>query len=312
MALGLPYPVCCNVSLPRKLYLGGAGYMEGTAVKTTLAQITAGLFVITTTAFAASETNRIRIAYEPPENPAQTRIFEYVKERNVLERLKEFLSPFRLPRPVEILMKGCGGDAYAEYGDGRITICYEYVDKLFENMPDKTTPSGIAPFDTVVGPFMDTALHEFSHALFDMFFTPIFGREEDAADHLAAYLYLQLGEDEARRLILGTVYNYIVVETNDADSAQSAKESVEKSADTHSLPTQRAYSLLCIAYGANPKLFADVVSQGYLPKKRAEFCEEEFEQVQQAYEDLIGPHIDPDLASDIFDKTWLREVTKKE
>jgi hypothetical protein len=181
---------------------------------------------------------------------------------------------------------------------------------LIKNMPVETTPSGIEPADTVVGPFFDTVLHEFSHALFDMFYTPMFGREEDAADQLAAYLYLQLGEDEARRLIRGTAYNYLVVETNDEDSAQTVEEFIEDSAETHSLPAQRAYNLLCMAYGANPKLFADLVSNGRLPEDRLEFCVEEYEQVQQAYLDLIEPHTDSALAKEIFDKSWLRKVDK--
>ena len=37
---------------------------------------------------------------------------------------------------------------------------------------------------------------------------PVFGREEDAADQMAAYLYLQLDPAESRRLITGTVYAY--------------------------------------------------------------------------------------------------------
>ena len=37
---------------------------------------------------------------------------------------------------------------------------------------------------------------------------PVFGREEDAADQLAAYILLQFGESEARRLIAGTAYAY--------------------------------------------------------------------------------------------------------
>jgi hypothetical protein len=184
-----------------------------------------------TAAFAASQADRINIAYQRPKNPALKPIFKDVKERQVLERLKEFLSPFRLPKPVKIVMKGCDGDPSATYGDGEITICYEFVDGLYKNMPEKTTPAGIVPIDTVVGPFFDTVLHEFAHALFDMLFTPIFGREEDAADQLAAYLYLQIGKDEARRLIFGTAYNYLVVETNDSDSAQTAKEFIEDSAE---------------------------------------------------------------------------------
>jgi hypothetical protein len=257
---------------------------------------------------AAPGANRIEITYEAPENPAHSKIYEDLKERQVLERLQTFLSPFKLVIPVEIVMAGCDGEPEAEYGDGEILICYEFVEMLIENMPEETTPAGVEPVDTVVGPFFDTVLHEFSHALFDMFYTPMFGREEDAADQLAAYLYLQLGEEEARRLIRGTVYNYLVVETHDEDSPQTVDEFIEDSAETHSLPAQRAYNLLCMAYGANPKLFGDVVTKGYLPKHRVEFCIEEYEQVHQAYVDLIKPHVDSELAKEIFDKSWLRKV----
>ena len=111
-------------------------------------------------------------------------------------------------------------------------------------------------------------LHEFAHALFDVHFIPILGREEDAADLVAAYIYLQLTDVEVPQLVVGTVYNYLVVQTHDADSAQTAKEFLEYSSETHSLPSQRAYNLMCVAYGAKPKLFADVVSKEYLPKHR--------------------------------------------
>lgn len=277
-------------------------------MKTIMNLLAASLFVSVMTAHAAAEANKVKIAYEKPENSAHLEIYNDLKEHKVLERLQEFFSPFKLVIPVEIVVEGCDGEPEAEYGDGEILICYEFIEMLIQNMPEETTPGGIEPADTVVGPFFDTVLHEFSHALFDMFYTPIFGREEDAADQLAAYLYLQLGEDEARRLILGTAYNYLVVETSDEDSAQTAEEFIEDSAETHSLPSQRAYNLLCMAYGANPRLFADLVSKNHLPDHRAEFCEEEYEQVQQAYYDLIEPHTDPDLVKEVFDRSWLRKV----
>ena len=266
------------------------------------------LAVWVVSAHAASQSNRIEISYEKPDNPAHSEIYEDLKENQVLERLQKFLSPFKLVIPVEIVIAGCDGEPEAEYGDGEVLICYEFIEALIENMPEKTTPAGIEPVDTVVGPFFDTVLHEFSHALFDMFYTPMFGREEDAADQLAAYLYLQLGEEEARRLIMGTIYNYIVVETQDDDSAQTVDEFIEDSAETHSLPAQRAYNLMCLAYGANPRLFGDLVSKGYLPEHRKEFCVEEYEQVHQAYVDLIRPHVDREMAAEVFDQSWLREV----
>jgi hypothetical protein len=47
------------------------------------------------------------------------------------------------------------------------------------------------------------------------------------------------------------------------------------------------------------------VSEGYLPKERAEWCFEEYEQLEDAFEMLIRPHIDQELADQIRDQTWL-------
>jgi hypothetical protein len=280
-------------------------------MKTAVALAVAGMFFVAATAmtaFAASKTNQVSVSLVPPKNPAHQPIYEELKERRVREKLQEFLSPFRLPRPLKFTVEGCEGEDDATYGDDEITMCYEYIDKLFKNMPAETTPAGIAPIDTVIGPFFDTSLHEFAHALFDMHELPVLGREEDAADRVAAYIYLQLGKEEARRLITGTAYAHFTGAKSD-DSAQTVKEFSEDFAEEHSTPEQRAYNVLCIAYGADPKLFGDVVTNGYLPKERAETCPEEYEQVQDAYETLIEPHIDNDLKDKILDKTWLRKPT---
>jgi Putative metallopeptidase len=283
---------------------------EGAMMKSTLALVLASMFLVTataTTALAASKTYQVSIRYVPPENPAHQQIYQDLKERRALEKLQDFLSPFRLPRTLEISLAGCDGEDDAYYGDDAITICYEYVEKLWKNMPAKTTPAGIAPMDTVIGPFVDTSLHEFAHALFDMFNLPVLGRVEDAADQVAAYIYLQLGQAEARRLITGTAYAYLTDARSD-DAPLTPKEFAEDFAEVHGMPQQRAYNVLCIAYGADTKLFGDFVTKGYLPKERAEVCEEEYEQVQDAYEELVTPHIDEALAKEIFNRTWLRKI----
>ena len=137
---------------------------------------------------------------------------------------------------------------------------------------------------------------------------PVLGREEDAADQVAAYIYLQLGKAEARRLIMGTAYAHFGEAKGD-DAPQSPEEFAEDFASEHGMPQQRAYNVLCIAYGADPKLFSDVVTKGYLPEERAEICEEEYEQVQDAFQKLVGPHIDSALAEKNMDRTWLRKAT---
>jgi len=281
-------------------------------MKNSLVLAVSGMILITALAVTAcneektlpeEKTNQISVSYEFPSKPAHQQIYDVLKERHTLERLQEFLSPFRLRWPLYISLTECDGEADAAYGNGKIKICYEYIEELRMNMPAATTPSGIEPIDTAVGPFMDTVLHEFAHALFDDIYPPILGREEDAADQVSAYIYLKLGKDEARRLIMGTVYAYML-EVQDTDPPSMAEY-----ADEHSTSEQRAFNLLCIAYGADPELFEDVVKMGGLPQERVEICEEEYEQIVYAYQTLIGPYVDSDLAEKIFDRSWLPDKT---
>ena len=281
-------------------------------MKNSLVFAVSGIIIITAlilmacseeTTLPPEKTNQIVIEYVYPEKPAHQQIHDLLKERHTLERLQEFLSPFRLRWPLNISLTECDGEADAWYGDDKITICYEYIEELRQNMPAQTTPSGIDPIDTVVGPFFDTVLHEFAHALFDYIHVPVLGREEDAADAVSAIIYLHLGKDEARRLIMGTTYAYML-EVEDTDPP-----TMEEYADEQSTSEQRAFNLLCIAYGADPVLFEDVVRMGGLPDFRIELCEEEYEHIFYAYVTLIGPHIDPDLAKKIFDSAGLPETT---
>ena len=274
-------------------------------MKTALALAVAGIILITAmmmTTFAASKTNRVSIRYVPPKVPAHQRIYTELKQRGALEKLQEVLSPYRLPRTLRISLAECDGEPDAFYEDNAITICYEYINELWENMPRETTPAGIAPFDTIVGPLVEVTLHEFAHALFDMLELPVFGREEDAADQVAAYILLQFGESEARRLIAGTAHAYNIDEERSGQC-----RSMEDYAGEHGTPAQRFFNVLCMAYGADSKLFGDIVSKGYLPQTRAEYCDEEYEQVQDAFELLVHPHLDLVLAEKTQDGTWLRE-----
>ncbi len=275
-------------------------------MKNSLTLAASGIIFITTlamTACSAEKTSQVSVNYVLPKNPAHQDTYELLKGRHTLENLQELLSPFRLSRALTISLAECGGEADAIYEDDAITICYEYIEDLQKYMPEKTTAAGIEPIDTFVGPFLDTVLHEFAHALFDILDLPILGREEDAADQVAAYIYLQLDKDQARRMIMGAVFAYML-EVQDTDPPTMAEF-----ADEHSTSEQRAFNLLCIAYGSDPELFEDVATWGGLPQERADICAEEYELIAYAYETLIGPHIDPDLAKKVFERIWLPEKT---
>jgi hypothetical protein len=261
--------------------------------------------IVTTAQAAPAPASRVSVSYVPPKNPAHQPIYEQLQELRFLENLQEFLSPVRLPRMLLVKVEGCDDDANAWYENNEIIVCYEYIDQLWKTMPAETTAAGVAPVDALVGPLFDTCLHEFAHAIFDMLRVPVFGREEDAADQVSAYIMLHLGKAEARRLIVGTSYGF----KTEAD-AITGPPTIKQFADVHGMPAQRLYNLLCIAYGADPQLFGDFVEKGILPKDRADGCKDEFQQVAYAYQTLIAPHTDPDLAKKIFDQSSLPDAKR--
>jgi hypothetical protein len=254
---------------------------------------------------ARPEPNRIDIAYVEPKSADNQPVYKLLKEHQVLEKVRELLSPVRLPHRLLLQTRDCDGISNAWSNEDSVTVCYEYVNDIWKNAPAQTTPTGIAPIDTVIGPLLDVFLHEAAHAIFASLRTPLFGREEDAADQFSTYMMLKFDKDEARRLILGSAYQY----KGDMASPTLAIEQ-QKFADEHGTPAQRFFNLLCTAYGSDPNLFADVVEKGFLPEDRAVGCKREFGQLSHAFTTLIGPHVDGKLARKLH-KRWLPPVTAK-
>jgi hypothetical protein len=241
--------------------------------------------------------DRIEVEYLMPKNAAHDNVYGLMRERKVLERLKEFLSPLRLPRVLLLKTEGCDGETNAWYTDDAVTVCYEYLDNIVRNAPEQTTPTGVTQMDAIVGPVIDVFLHEVGHAVFDYNQVPILGREEDAADQFSAYFLLKFAKDDARRLLAGVAYDY-------ARDASVPTKNKNPFADAHGLPMQRLYNVLCLAYGADTKVFEQMVSDGHLPSERAEGCADEYAQVKSAMTILIDPFIDQRLAKRIKYKEW--------
>jgi hypothetical protein len=257
----------------------------------------------TPTAAAEAQTNRIRIEYSPPKNPALQTVYELVKERRVLEKLQEIFSPFRLPIELTFATGDCGGVSNAWYDRPTVSICYEYLNEILQSVAKGTTPEGITSADAVIGQFFYVVAHEMGHAMFDILKVPVFGNGEDAADQFSVYIMLQFGKNQSRPLIIGAAYSYKKYLQSSEVMAPLAAFS-----DVHAPPAQRFYNLVCLAYGADAILFADLVDKGYLPKDRAKSCKREYDQIAFAFRDLIAPHVDQQLAKQVLDKTWLPDV----
>ena len=240
-------------------------------------------------ALVSGKTGRVTISYEEPKDPAHKPILEKLKQARVLEMLRDHFNRIRLPKPLVLKVAGCDGEinAWYEPEEGTITTCYEYLAYLAEvraRVPAKAIAAGLDPSAAVVGPFLEVFVHELSHALFDLLKLPILGREEDAADQLAAYTLLQLGTAQARKAVAGVAFMY-------ATEAKDETPKLKDYADVHGTSAQRFFNLLCLAYGKDPKAFAEAVTQKLLPEDRAEGCADEYAQVDYAYRTLLAPYV---------------------
>ena len=144
----------------------------------------------------AAKPNRIKIDYVAPKNPAHHVIYRKLKEIRALENLREFLSPFRLPRTLLVKTEGCDGESNAWYEDGAITICYEYIEGIWRTAPSETIADGITPVDALVGPVTDTALHELVN-------TFTIGPDRPSADGTSSEIRSgrYIGQQSPRRLV---------------------------------------------------------------------------------------------------------------
>ncbi|MBX9841438.1 MAG: DUF4344 domain-containing metallopeptidase [Xanthobacteraceae bacterium] len=249
--------------------------------------------------------NQIRIQYVPPTDPQHQALYSQMREGRALEDLQQLLSPLRLPDPLLLRVSGCEGIKNAWSGAGIVNICYELLADILQNAAESDLPIGISKADTIIGPVLDVFLHETAHSVFRMLKIPILGREEDAADQFAAYLTLKLGGSEARRMVLGTAYGY-----KREVPGNEVSVPVRTLADEHSLPAQRLYTLLCLAYGADQKLFADIVAKGFLPEERAAGCAVEYGDLDFAMTKLIRPYVDMQLAKK-FRVVWTRTISAR-
>jgi hypothetical protein len=232
----------------------------------------------------------ILIEYVPPKEAKFDELYKLLKERRILEDVRMVLSAFKLPHDVTLRLKGCDGRRNAWYDDedDSITVCYEYLQDVVDHAPKDVSPEGVTRRDAIVGPTAEVFLHEAAHMLFHQYHMPLLGPEEDSADAVAAYTMMQFGPKFARSAISGVAFMYARKAKEQAKSFQ-----VEDLAEQHPLTLARFYTLLCFAYGGQPKNFQFVVDRGYLPKWRAKNCDGDYERIDYAVKTLFRPHIDP-------------------
>jgi hypothetical protein len=285
----------CTVSWTKALLLAAAASIVLSAEPASSQYAT----TTTTKPNVALKTDQFDYEYVPPKNPTHMKIYAMLKDARVLEKFQEFLSPLMLPHRIKLKVEGCDGVANAYFFRGDVKVCYEYFDYIMKYAP-KMEREGLSPRDAMIGPVVDVFLHEVGHVVVEELDIPFFGREEDTADYFASYVLLHFSKDDARRLILGASF----MGGNEAMEEQKKAPELVFMADTHSLPAQRYFNRWCMAYGADPVLYADAIDLGMLPKNRSGICSYEYKTNEFAFKTLVAPYIDQTLKEKVMAKHW--------
>jgi Putative metallopeptidase len=265
----------------------------------------------------------VDIEYNEPTSAKYMPIYQRLKERKLLEQLAAFLSPLKLQGALVLSLEegdpqACKGpNSYYDMA-GKLHLCYSWFYYLENevskdvarkpNEPFTATSLGLIPgftrAEVIIGGSVGVILHELGHALFDIQDIPLFGREEDGADQIASLLMLQFGKEVALTTIKG-FYNVWHHSNAERLIAQKGQIKPYQEADEHSLDIQRAYNILCMAYGKDSESFQDLADR-LLPRIRKASCADEYKQVANAFRKTVLPDVDPDLMKKVLQMQILR------
>ncbi|BBZ31921.1 DUF4344 domain-containing metallopeptidase [Mycolicibacterium confluentis] len=208
---------------------------------------------------------------------------------NLLEDLSDTVNG-NLKLPFDVPLKGSQCDEPNDYwspDDKEMVLCYEDVDESLRIFGEAGDPDPEASARRVA---IASFFHELGHMAIDLYDLPATGREEDAADQMAAFWLLTPDSD-----------GYV-----DPDLVQAAKDQAREYrvyaqewgapedsdyADVHTLNQARMFNFECWIYGSDPDGNQDIVDSGLLPQARADRCEDEYNHLVKAWGTLLEPHI---------------------
>lgn len=279
--------------------------------------ITFGLLATCLTAVSSpaacqgDEVNQIDVSYVEPASEELRSAYLNLKKNGVLEQLKTFLSPLKLPRRLLVQAKQCGSNAGAYQPGGSVIICYEDVRRIEQTLPEESEilvgPGALTGEnrgrlrreELLVAPIIMVTLQKVAFALFDILDAPVWGNADEAANRLAGYLMTQFGDQIAWKTLMGSAW-YLAQTTMSGAGADFYY--------VRDPEARRFYGILCMAYASDPKTFGFLARNFDIPSRRIDKCAQDFTQVQQAFDATILPHVDQILLQKVRAMPWLPSV----
>ncbi|MFF4323480.1 DUF4344 domain-containing metallopeptidase [Streptomyces sp. NPDC001568] len=231
-------------------------------------------------------------AYAPIEQPdegAAARGREIMRGGRYLEEYTELSNALlAIPQDITVRAAQCG-HANASYQQRRIVLCYEYAaerERIFtEANAEKDATAPGSTHDPVLadveGAMLGTYFHELGHAVIDVYDLPTTGNEEDAADELAVLLLLAV--DPSGDTTRSTLWAKKLAAREEAGATPDYS-------DEHALSGQRYYNQLCMLYGSDQVKYAWIVSEEWLPERRAGRCDGEYQQALHSWGQHLAGH----------------------
>jgi hypothetical protein len=270
------------------------------ALKTAAAKLVAALGIepsadettataTTTTAADTSDTagGMIGVAYDPPADD-DAKVAKEILGAGGTDGVAEGLShSFVLPANMGIhVVNGFVGPNY-DPQTKTITLSYGFVsyvaDQLTANFPAlKQDQEELGRELAAINGFV--LLHEFGHALIDLYGLPVLGKEEDAADSVATVFLTTTVEN-------GAEYAFDAARFFNTLSQRQRRLAPSAYWDEHSLDKQRAYAIVCWIAGASEEDFTTVTKLGILSAERLQRCPSEYQQKVRSWETLLKPHV---------------------
>ena len=229
--------------------------------------------------------HKIKVVYDKPTNDAGREAKQILRLGGLDGVAEGFTKSFKLPRDVTFHVVNKFSGPYYDPSTKTVTLSYgfaEYVGKLLlaNNLAKNQTELGekwAAINDFIL-------VHEWGHALIDLYGLPVLGKEEDAADALAAVFMTRFVNGGAK-------YAFDAAEFFDALSERQRKLAPSDYWDEHSLDKQRAYSIVCWVAGANQQDFEVIKQAGILGEDRLRSCPAEYDQRVKSWFTLLKPHL---------------------
>jgi hypothetical protein len=206
-----------------------------------------------------------------------------VKEEKLLENAAgELNRALILPEDIFVTAKDCGeANAQFDPNDQTLTICYELMER-FAGLYRSDGMSAAAADQKMFDAMRFVFLHEVGHALIYNYKLPIMGNEEDAADRCSSYINIEELGEKGVKAVLAAADGFRIDSRGETRSKRDL-------ADEHLLQEQRFYNSLCMIYGAKPDKYGYFVTDGYLPRERAERCPQEYNRVVDSWVNLLSP-----------------------